>query len=167
MKHLLSIAIACVLLFSCSHSGGDKKSTDTATKTDTTKIAETKTTPTIPELPPMAKAFIDTIFPGVQIVSIVHDDKHDDREFKTILADGTYIDFDKDGNWERVKNKSGVPLTFIPNEVAKYVTSKYANVTVIDIEHSKTDVDAYEVYLENKIKMEFDKDGKFIAEKHD
>ena len=81
------------------------------------------------------------------------------RKYEVKLNNGAEIDFDKNGNWEEISDKQGVPTDLIPVKIKAYVDKKYKGVKVeaIDKEKNKIKVD-----LNNDIDLDFDKNGNFV-----
>lgn len=113
----------------------------------------------VEQLPAAAKAFIQKNFPG-RTISYA---KIDRDGLKTIyearLDDGTEVDFDKKGNWDKVDcEKKAVPASLIPAGIANYVKANFPGTFVETIDKERN---GYEVELSNKLDLRFDKKGNF------
>lgn len=113
----------------------------------------------VEQLPASAKAFIQKNFPGKTISYA----KIDRDGLKTIyearLDDGTEVDFDKKGNWDKVDcEKKAVPASLVPASIASYVKANFPGTFVETIDKERN---GYEVELSNKLDLRFDKKGNF------
>ena len=112
------------------------------------------------ELPQKATAFLAEHFPNITINRASKDWEHGEKGYEVSLADGTEVEFWKDGGWREVEgNKKPIPTAYIPSSITDYVKANFPNekITHIDLGHKDIDVD-----LTNKIDLEFDKEGKFL-----
>lgn len=136
-------------------SGPATESTDTKPVTD----------PNVVPLPEAANKFIADHFAGTAIVNT--DQKMspsaDGTFFETRLADGTELDFDKEGNWKEisVKDQKNVPVSAIPEPIRTHLSANYPNIAVQVIDKEST---GYELELANDVDLYFDLDGKFQRE---
>ena len=82
-------------------------------------------------------------------------------EYEVILADGSEISFDKNGNWKDVEMPVGkqVPDYFVPKPIKDYVAKNNKGQKIIGIEKDRS---SYEVKLNNGIEMKFDRAGNFL-----
>lgn len=83
------------------------------------------------------------------------------HEYEVILTDGTEIEFDSKGNWDKVEtavNKS-VPSSLVPAGIANYVKNNYKGVNIVSLDKERY---GYSVELSNGLDMEFDKNGNFL-----
>jgi hypothetical protein len=115
---------------------------------------------TAAELPPAANEFLKQHFNGIGIEKAKKDAEHGEKGYEVILADGTEIEFWKDGKYREVDgNDKPIPTAFIDPKIVDYCKKNYpdAQITHIDYGHNDVDVD-----LTGKIDLEFDKDGKFL-----
>lgn len=112
------------------------------------------------ELPAAARTFLDTHFKGIAIDKAKKDAEHGEKGYEVILADGTEIEFWKDGSYREVDGKDRpIPTAYIDPKVVEYVNANYPNnkITHIDYGHKDLDVD-----LTGKIDLEFTKEGTFL-----
>ena len=111
-------------------------------------------------IPPTAQAFIDEYFPGTNVVLTENDDEDDGIKYCVWLNDGTKIEFDAAGQWQRVsRKKSGVPATLIPQEIMQYVKSHYPEEVIFKL--SKKNY-GYKTELSNDIDLRFNGQGQFL-----
>ena len=81
-------------------------------------------------------------------------------KYEVTLADGTEIEFNKDGNWKEIDGKgTQIGAHFIPNKIAQYVKSNYPGQSFTKIDKSDRKI---EVKLTNHVELEFTKDGDFV-----
>lgn len=112
------------------------------------------------ELPEAARTFLDTHFKGIAVDIAKKDAEHGEKGYEVILADGTEIEFWKDGSYREVDGKGkAIPTAYIDPKVTAYVEANYPNnkITHIDYGHKDLDVD-----LTGKIDLEFTKEGTFL-----
>lgn len=112
-------------------------------------------------LPLKSQQFINQHFADKTIQIIFMEKEIFDKEYEVIFADGSKIEFNKNGNWKEVECKfnPGVPLTFIKEGVVSYISTKFPNAFIesISYEHKR-----YEVDLSNDVEIIFDSEGKFL-----
>ena len=114
----------------------------------------------VEQLPAAAKTFIQKNFPGKTISYA----KIDRDGLKTIyearLDDGTEVDFDKKGNWDKVDcEKKAVPASLIPAGIANYVKANFPGAFVVKIDKERY---GYEIELSNDLELKFDKRGNLM-----
>lgn len=140
LKTLLLALLAFVFITSCSD---DDKTTDN---------------PSV--LPTAAKTLVSTYFPNVEIRSI--EIEKDSKGYDVLLADGTEIDFDRQGNLEEVdcsRSTRRVPDGLILPAILDYVNQQYPGQSIV-----KYDVKqpyGYEAELQNGLDLIFSRDGVF------
>lgn len=106
-------------------------------------------------LPKKAQQFIDSNFKGVKISYVKDERDFLERSYEVLFADGTKVEFDRNGEWTDVDcRRSSVPSTIVPAQILKYVTDNYPNVNVLQIERDRID---YELKLSNNLELTFDK----------
>ncbi|MFI3333394.1 MAG: PepSY-like domain-containing protein [Rikenellaceae bacterium] len=112
-------------------------------------------------LPAAAQSTITTHFDKDQIMLVTYDKELFDKEYSVTLFDGTVIEFDKDGSWESIEsNIAGVPMSIIPDNIAQYLTTYYAEQMVVEIDKDTT---GYDLTLENRVELEFNLSGTLIG----
>jgi hypothetical protein len=111
------------------------------------------------KLPAKAKTFLNTYFPGIDILSVIKDDDSYDVD----LVDGTDVDFRLNGAWKKVDCEGRpVPTGFYPTSIDSYVTANYPMAYIEDIEFENN---RYKVGLNVPLEVDlvFDKNGNFIG----
>lgn len=111
------------------------------------------------KLPAKAKTFLNTYFPGIDILSVIKDDDSYDVD----LVDGTDVDFRLNGAWKKVDCEGRpVPTGFYPTSIDSYVTAHYPMSYIEDIELENN---RYKVGLNDPLEVDlvFDKNGNFIG----
>ena len=114
------------------------------------------------QLPAAAQAFIKEHFPESTISFAKKDAELSGTTYEVTLQDGTEIDFDRKGVWDKVDchDFQAVPATIIPAPIAAYVQTNFSTffITKIDKEHY-----GYSIELSNDIELKFDKLGNLIG----
>lgn len=142
MKKLL-MALICMTVFSATTFADDDK-----------QISADK-------LPAKAQEFIKQHFVGAVISYAKQDKDFIGKDYEVMLSNGCKIDFDKNGEWQDVDCKvSRVPDKIVPVKIQKYIEKKHGGAYVIEIDRDAKD---YEVTLNNKMEIKFDKSGNFIS----
>ena len=112
------------------------------------------------QLPAAAKSFIAKHFPQKKI-AYAEKDGTINATYEARLSDGTEIEFDKKGNWDKVDCKrKAVPAALIPAAIAKYVKDNYPKAAIVKIDKERS---GYEIELSNKLELKFNKSGKFVG----
>lgn len=111
-------------------------------------------------LPAKAQAFITANFKGQNIANLKTGTKLTGIEYEVLLANGTEIEFDSNGNWEDIDgNRNNLPQSVVPKAIAGYITKNFNGQSVQQIEKKRT---GYEVELSSGIDLDFDANGNFI-----
>lgn len=110
-------------------------------------------------MPANVKSFLAKYYPKATIAKYEAKNTVVGKKYEVKLSNGAEVDFDKNGNWEEISDKQGVPSALIPGSIKTYLAKNYKGVKVesIDKESNKIKVD-----LMNDIDLEFDKNGKFL-----
>ncbi|MDE6395926.1 MAG: PepSY-like domain-containing protein [Muribaculaceae bacterium] len=113
------------------------------------------------ELPATAKAFLNTYYPGVDVVSATKDK----NEYDVILGNGHTVDFDKSGEWTDVDAPMGetVPSGFYPAAIDTYLAENNPGDGINEISKEKS---GYDVDLVSGIDVVFNADGVFVRYEH-
>lgn len=111
------------------------------------------------QMPANVKNFLAKYYPNATVAKYESKTTIVGKKYEVKLNNGAEIDFDKNGNWEEISDKQGVPTALIPASIKTYLAKNYKGVKVesIDKESNKIKVD-----LINDIDLEFDKNGKFL-----
>ncbi|MDE5543911.1 MAG: PepSY-like domain-containing protein [Bacteroidales bacterium] len=141
MKKLILIAtlLSSVLFFSCAK---DKK-----------------TSISFEQLPVAAQTFLNTHFADLTLQSIIKEEEGKDVEYDVKYTDFTEVNFDRNGDWEKVERRGvAVPDGIIPEAVLAYVKANYAQSFIVEIDKDRN---GYEVKLNGGLDLEFDRNGNF------
>lgn len=115
----------------------------------------------VDQLPEAAKTFVKTHFPESTVVYAEMETEAGAVKYEVKLNDGTELDFDKKGEWDKVDCKmTAVPAVLVPAVIAEYVKSCYPGALIV-----KFDKERYgsEVELSNGLELKFNKKGQLIA----
>ena len=114
------------------------------------------------DIPVNSLHFIKQYFPGTSVVLVEIDDDDDDSEMEYCvwLNDGTKVEFDMQGEWERVgRKKTGVPVKLIPPTIIQYVKANYPDDVVSKLSRKPY---GYKIELSNDMDLRFNLQGQFI-----
>lgn len=115
----------------------------------------------VSSLPQKARAFIQRVYPGVQIWKV----ERDDGKFDVQLSNGASIDFLPNGNWVNIDGEyNGVPLSVLPQAVANTVRRTYPQAMMIDVEKEWGN---YKIKLNNMMEMFISANGQLMGQKWD
>ena len=80
--------------------------------------------------------------------------------YEAQLVDGTQVEFDKDGNWDKVDcNLNAVPTALIPASIAAYVHSNFPDCFIVKIDKERY---GFEIELSNDLELKFNKQGQLL-----
>lgn len=117
------------------------------------------------ELPKGANEFLAQHFKGIAVTKAKKDAEHGEKGYEVILADGTEIEFWKDGKYREVDgHDQPIPTAFIDPKITAYVKKNYPGKQITHIDYGHRDV---ELDLTGKIDLEFDKSGNFLKGEKD
>jgi hypothetical protein len=109
-------------------------------------------------LPAKAQQFVNAHFASVKISYIKEDRDFFDRNYELVFADGSKIEFGRNGEWVDVDCRyNSVPQAIVPDAIKAYVKSNFPDVKIIEIERKRAN---HEVKLSNKLELVFDKNLK-------
>ena len=109
-------------------------------------------------LPAKAQQFVYAHFASVKISYIKEDRDFFDRNYELVFADGSKIEFGRNGEWVDVDCRyNSVPQAIVPAAIQTYVKSNFPDVKIIEIERKRGN---HEVKLSNKLELVFDKNLK-------
>jgi len=119
-----------------------------------------KTTIQVNELPENAKIFIKKHYKNETVSYVIKEEEFlVIDEYKVLLSDGTEIEFNKNGNWKEISNKTkGIKTSVVPANILNYCKKSFPNTTIKKIEQSRW---KYQVELSNDLDLEFDTNGNF------
>ena len=110
-------------------------------------------------MPAKIKNFLATYYPKATVAKYEAKTTVAGKKYEVKLNNGAEIDFDKNGNWEEISDKQGVPSALIPSSIKTYLATNYKGVKVESIDKEKNKI---KVDLINDIDLEFDQNGKFL-----
>lgn len=140
MRHLLLTALLCLSSAIC--------------------LADDRPIP-VEQLPAAAKTFIQQYFPAQTIIYAERDPEFGGSKYEARLDDGTKIEFDKKGNWDKVDcNIKPVPAALVPAPIATYVSTTFPNTQIVKIDKERY---GYEIELSNDLELKFNKKGALLS----
>lgn len=115
----------------------------------------------VERLPQTAKAFVKEEFPNASIVSA----EREVDAYECMLDNGIEIEFNLKGVWQKIDGcvRTALPASVIPVGINKYVKENYPEFDITQIEKGRY---GYKVELSNKLKLKFNRHGKFIGKNH-
>jgi uncharacterized protein YuzE len=115
---------------------------------------------TVKELPTVAQTFISEYFPDVAVSFAKKDRELMKTTYEVTLQDGTEIDFNSKGEWDKVECKrAAVPSELVPANIAEYVETSFPGQVIVKIDKEPYGI---EIELGNDLELKFDKNGKLI-----
>ena len=112
-------------------------------------------------LPKIAQQFLSENFSSK--VSHIKVDKElgYTKDYEVVLTDGTEIDFNRDGSWDKVEMPRGVklPSSITPKGISDYVGKNFPGQIIESIDKERR---SYEVELSNGLELIFDLSGNFL-----
>lgn len=116
---------------------------------------------TFEKLPVKTQTFIKKHFSEKDVAAVMMDTEYLlKKEYKVVLKNGSKIEFDSDGEWEKVEMKAtAVPQGLIPQKISTYIQKSFPNTFVKEIKRERS---GYEVEISNGLELEFSKKGEFI-----
>ena len=112
------------------------------------------------QLPAQAQSFLNENFADVKISYAKQETDFIERSYEVVLADGTKLEFTKNGNWKEVDCRySEVPSAIVPAPIKNFINENYSGSRVLKIER---DSRGYEVKLSNKLELKFNNDFKIV-----
>ena len=113
------------------------------------------------QLPAAAQTFVQNTFPGKGIAYATIDRDFGKTTYDVRLNDGTEVDFDSKGTWDKVDcGFSAVPAQLVPAAIANYVKANYAGATIVKIDKERH---GYDIELSNDLELKFNKQGQLIG----
>ena len=105
-------------------------------------------------LPKKSQEFIERYFGDTKITYIKEEREFMEKSYEVMLADGTKVEFTRNGEWKEVDCRhSSVPTPIVPAQIMKYVKENYPDVKGMKIERDRID---YELRLSNRLELTFD-----------
>jgi uncharacterized protein YuzE len=112
------------------------------------------------KMPSVAKSFVEEYFPGTPVSYVKKEPKLTGAAYEIVLQDGTEIEFNSKGEWNKVDCKrKAVPAKLIPATITDYVNNNFPGQFIVKIakEHFGTEIE-----LDNDLELKFDKNGKLM-----
>jgi hypothetical protein len=107
-------------------------------------------------LPPAITEYIRNNFPGVNIVKA----EFDEGRFNLYLSNGWELYFDANGNFLRAeRDDEFIDPANLPAEIKDYIHNNYPDASIVKAEF---DDGRYEILLDNKVELYFDRNGNFL-----
>lgn len=116
----------------------------------------------ITDLPQAAQVVLNKNFKaGLSLIKIDKSTFGTISDYEVILSDGTEIEFDRNGNWEKIETAydKSVPSSMVPQPIRDYVKSNHKGSNIIGIEKDRKKI---EIELNNGLDLEFTPSGEFI-----
>lgn len=115
-------------------------------------------------LPVNAQNFVSKNFGNMEFVNAIKEVERNITTYNIQLKDGTKIEFTDNGDWKEVKNGLGkaIPIKFFPDNIQKYLQSKYPKIDAKSIEMDTKDKEIKVELLQNNVDLKFDLNGNFI-----
>lgn len=116
------------------------------------------------QLPATAQTFLQTHFSDLTLLSIIKEVDGREVDYDVRYTDLTEVDFNKNGNWEKVERVNiAIPDAIIPANILTYVREKFPNTIIVEIDKDRY---GYEVKLNSNgvvldMDLEFDTNGNF------
>ena len=109
------------------------------------------------KLPAAAQSFIKEYFPETAVSYAKKDTELRKTSYEVTLQDGTEIDFNSKGEWDKVDCKRAeVPASLVPEAIAEYVRASFPGQIIVKIDKERY---GYEIELGNDLELKFDKNG--------
>ncbi len=90
------------------------------------------------KLPPITKSILKSYFPGTEVVKATKSKSKVRNSFNVSLNDGTELEFDKGGQWQRVFCRGNpVPKNMVNLRVISYLESSFPGAEVVLMEKDK------------------------------
>ena len=112
------------------------------------------------QLPAAARTFITTNFPDNPVLFAQKDSEFMKTRYEVRLKDGTEIDFDKKGEWDKVDcQMRSVPEALVPAVIAQYVKTNFSGAVITKIDKERY---GYDIELSNDLELKFNKKGQVM-----
>ena len=113
------------------------------------------------QLPAKAIRFYKDHFVQADVASVILFSKFfSKKEYTVYMKDGSKVEFDALGDWEKVKMKTkAVPDKIVPVGIATYVKASFPNEFIRELKKTKG---KFEVELGSGLEIEFNRQGQFL-----
>lgn len=112
------------------------------------------------ELPAPAQHFVKGNFADERVTHVWVEGRMIDRDYEVVFADGSRVEFDKNGQWEEIGTKYGkIPASVLPQGIRTYLRQHYSDQPMRRVERDRK---GYEVELGNGVELDFGLDGQLL-----
>ena len=113
------------------------------------------------QLPEAARTFIQKTFPEIAIAYAEIETEGQRTKYEVRLNDGTEIDFNGNGEWDKVDCKyKAVPAVLVPEAITNYVKANHADFFITQIDK---ELYGWSIELNNDLELMFSTDFKFLG----
>lgn len=113
------------------------------------------------QLPDAAKTFIKATFPEQVIAYAEIETSLVKTQYEVRLNDGTKIEFNGKGEWDKVDcSFKAVPATLVPEVIASYVAANYPGSLIVKIDK---ELYGWDIELNNDLELKFSSTGQLLA----
>ena len=114
------------------------------------------------QIPASIMSFIQQSFPGQTVTYAESERELLGKTYEVFLADGTCIDFDTSGEWDKVQGtvNNPIPTTLIPGPIVNQIKTQYPDAMILKIDKENH---GYDIELANGIELKFNKQGQFMG----
>lgn len=112
------------------------------------------------DLPSAAKKFLSSYFGKVKVDRV----EKDRDSYEVRLSNGVEIEFERNGQWEKVEARRGgfIPTGFIPRAVLSSIKKEYPRANIVKIEKERG---GYDIELDNRMDLEVSSNGRIVKAK--
>ncbi len=116
--------------------------------------ADDKRPITAEQLPARSQTFLKKHFGDKRILLVTLEREYLKTTYEVRYADGTGVEFRKDGEWKEVDCRlDTVPAAIVPKPIADFVAAHYPDSHICKVERDRK---GYEVKLSNRLELVFD-----------
>ena len=113
------------------------------------------------QLPAAAQTFVKKNFPNTAISYVTKEMEFMGATYEARLADGTEIEFDRNGNWDKVDcEHHAVPAALVPAAIAQFVKANHAGASIVKIDKERY---GYKIELSNDLDLRFNRKCQFTG----
>ena len=112
----------------------------------------------VSQLPAAVTSFVNSYFSGKRIIYA----EKEHGNYECHLNDGTKVEVDKKGNWEKVDGNrmTAVPDALVPERISEYVKANFPEFFISKIDKERY---GYEIELSNDIDLKFNRQFELIG----
>lgn len=113
------------------------------------------------QLPDAAKTFIKATFPEQTIAYAEIEKGLVKTKYEARLNDGTKIEFNGKGEWDKVDCKyKAVPAALVPESIASYVAANYPGALIVKIDK---ELYGWDIELNSDLELKFSSSGQLLG----